>query len=110
MPLLDDRWPLDLFRLDGGQGRLMVMWSQMGIHVVVVGVVTDLFVADMWLAVYLICVVHMFHHTVRITAVVVRLIIGTSPVISHFVFTTRIWWPTGRGLPMGSKRKIKQYR
>lgn len=107
MPLLDDRWPLNLFRLDGGQRRLMVMRPQMGVHVVVVVVVIDLFLADVWWSAVhiLIRVVHLFHHAVRVTVVMVRLIVGTGPLFGRVVLAARIRWPAGRGLPMGSKRK-----
>lgn len=98
VPLLDDRRPLDLFRLDGGYGLLlMVVRPQVSVHVFVVFVFVHA-----WSAVHLVRVVGLFHHAVRVTVVVIRsLIIGTGPLFGHVVLTARIRWPARSSLPMG---------
>jgi len=101
VPLLDDRRPLDLLRLDRGQRRLMVVWPQVRVHVVVnVLVLVD----DAWFAVHvLVPVVCPFHHALWVSVVVVRLIIGTSPLVGHVVLDAQVRWPARRGLPVNSK-------
>lgn len=108
VPLFDNRWSLNLFRLDGRYCRLMMMWSQMSVHVVIVVVV---FVTNVRSTVYvLICVVGMFHHTVRIIVLMIRLVIGTRYLLFDCVFlAARVRWSTRSGLPVGPKvgTKIK---
>jgi len=78
-----------------------MMWSQMSVHVVVVIV----FVTNVWSAVYvLISVIGMFHHTVRVIVLMIRLVIGTGNLLfGRVVLAARVRWPTGSGLPVGPK-------
>lgn len=114
--LLDDRRPLDLLRLHRGQRRLMMVmrrWSQVRVHVFVDYVVVrvalvddDARFADEHLMHLVPVVGPLFHrHTaaaaVRVPVVVVRLIIGTGPVVGHVVLDARVRWPARRGLPVG---------
>lgn len=105
MPLFDDRGTLDLFRLDRGYRRLMVvMRPQVSVHVLVVVVL----VADARPTVHLIgTVVGMVHHAVRVTVVMVPLIVGTRPRFDHVVLAAGIRWPAGRGLPVGPESRKK---
>lgn len=104
VPLFDNRWSLNLFRLDGRHWWLM-MWSQMSVHIVVV----IMFVTNVRPAVdILICVVSVFHYTVRIIILMIRLVIRTGNLLfSGIVLAARIWRPTGSGLPVGSKVSTK---
>lgn len=99
----------------------VVMRSQVSVHVVVVfvfvivvnvavvvvdsDVVVDVFFAVRFAAVHgRIRVVALFrHHTVRVTVVVVRLIVGTGPLFHAVIFAARIWWPARSSLPVGPK-------
>jgi len=100
VPLFDNRWSLNLFRLDG-RHCLLMMWSQMGVHVVVIIV----FVTNVRSAVdILICVVSVFHYTVRVIVLMIRLVIRTGNLLfSSIVLANRVRWPTGSGLPVSSK-------
>jgi hypothetical protein len=100
VPLFDNRWSLNLFRLDGRYCRLMMVWSQMSVHVVIVVIV---FVTDVRSAVYiLVRIVGVFHHTVRVIVLMIRLVIGTGNLLFGCVFlAARVRWPTRSGLPVG---------
>jgi hypothetical protein len=81
------------------------MWSQMSVHIVVV----IMFVTNLRPAVdILICVVSVFHYTVRIIILMIRLVIRTGNLLfSGIVLAAYIWRPTGSGLPVGSKVSTK---
>lgn len=73
----------------------------MGVHVVVI----IMFVTNVRSTVdILICVVSVFHYTVRVIVLMIRLVIRTGNLLfSSIVLANRVRRPTGSGLPVSSQ-------